>query len=329
MFNDRTGMGVQDDLRRQIADRLVEQREEIAADSVGILRFSGPETVDDDYCRRVAHAVIDLIAAAVRDARVDSTSGLVMATCGLVAERGLATDRLFTFVYLIERTVVDELAIDETLGATTESWPLVAQMIRRGSFDLLAACAERVRLEPSDGAIVDRLTTLYTWPLFEAVMTKEMERASRFGEPLALILFDIDNLSAINREYGYGVGDRVLERVGILLRKYFRQHDWVARQNEDGIAVLLSRTDPEWAVDLAERARRTVEERLEFHDHHTDRTVLVTVSAAVLTVVMPTGAALDAERLMVDAIAAVERIKLRGGNAVERVDIRAIPPAAV
>ena len=69
---------------------------------------------------------------------------------------------------------------DETLGATTEPWPLVAQLVRRASFDLLSAYTERAQLEPSDAAVVDRLTTLYTRPLFEAVLAKELERASRF-----------------------------------------------------------------------------------------------------------------------------------------------------
>ena len=86
-----------------------------------------------------------------------------------------------------------------------------------------------------------------------------------------MILFDVDHLSSINKEHGYGVGDEILERLGILIRKYFRQHDWVARHSEDSMAVLLTRTDAEHASELAERVRRTVEERLGFADHRTDQ----------------------------------------------------------
>ena len=100
--------------------------------------------------------------------------------------------------------------------------------------------------------------------------------------PLSLILFDVDRLSTINEEHGYGVGDKILERLGILIRQYFRQHDWVARHSEDSIAVLLTRTDAEHASELAERVRATVEERLGFIDHRTDRPVSVTLSAAVM-----------------------------------------------
>ena len=92
-----------------------------------------------------------------------------------------SVERLFTFAYLTERTTLDELALDDRIGATSEPWPLVAQLVRRGSFDLLGAYVERTQLEPSGAAITDKLTTLHTRPLFDAVLAKEVERAARFG----------------------------------------------------------------------------------------------------------------------------------------------------
>jgi len=228
--------------------------------------------------------------------------------------------RLFMFVYLLERSALDELAVNDTLGATTEPWPLVAQTVRRASFDLLAAYTERTQLEPSEAAIVDKLTTLHTRPVFDAVLGKEVERTNRYGAPMSLILFDVDRLSTINQEHGYGVGDKILERLGILIRQYFRQHDWVARYSEDSIAVLLSRTDAEPAADLAERVRATVEERLELTDHRTERPLHVTISAAVMNVTARPGAPIDPERLLADAEAALERAKQQGRNRVVRVD---------
>jgi len=130
----------------------------------------------------------------------------------------------------------------------------------------------------------------------------------------------VDHLSAINQEHGYGVGDRILERLGILIRNYFRQHDWVARHAEDSIAVLLSLTDDDRASDLAERVRSTVEERLGFVDHLTESPVPVTVSAAVINLTIAVGDVIDTERLMADAEAGLERAKRQGRNRVERVD---------
>jgi diguanylate cyclase (GGDEF)-like protein len=319
-FGDETNGQSQDDLRQQISTVLVEQLEIVTADTVAIFPYSGSEELDAGYRHRVGQLLTQLLAFAVRDGRLDARGGFVGDLHRMVLERSLSVERLFTFAYLTERTALDELALSETIGATSEPWPVVAQLVRRASFDLLAAYAERTQLEPSGTAIIDRLTTLYTRVMFDAVLAKEVERAGRYGYPISLILFDIDRLSAINKDYGYGVGDKVLERLGILIRKYFRQHDWVARYSEDSMAVLLSRTDAEQASDLAERVRHTVEERLWFTDHRSDSQVPVTVSAAVLNIQVAVGDVLDPERLVADAEAAIERAKRQGRNRVERAD---------
>jgi len=84
--------------------------------------------------------------------------------------------------------------------------------------------------------------------------------------------------------------------------------------------VLLTRTDGDHATDLAERVRATVEERLGFTDHRTERTVTVTVSAAVMNVRVALGDVIDPERLLTDAESAVERAKQQGRNRVVRID---------
>ena len=134
---------------------------------------------------------------------------------------------------------------------------------------------------PQRSAIEDPLTTLHTRPVLDAVLPKECCRAERFEHWLSMMLIDIDNLSAINKAHGYGVGDRILERMGILLRAYFREHDWVARYAEDTIAVLLPETTPADAMSLAERTRTMIEERLTFRDYRTEQRIVVTVSVAV------------------------------------------------
>ena len=65
-----------------------------------------------------------------------------MATCRVTLERRYG-GRLFALAYLTERTAVDELALNDAIGGTSESWPIVAQMVRRASFDFLAAYTER------------------------------------------------------------------------------------------------------------------------------------------------------------------------------------------
>jgi hypothetical protein len=52
------------------------------------------------------------------------------------------------------------------------------------------------------------LTTLYSRATFDAVLRKEVDRAGRSGQPLSIILLDVDRLSAINGDFDYGVGDK-------------------------------------------------------------------------------------------------------------------------
>lgn len=319
-FPDDAFGGAQDDLRRKIVAVVQERATALVADTVAVFPFSGSELLAPEYCDRIGGVIVDLLAVAIEEGKLDPHGNIAADLYRVARERHVSPNRLFTFVYLLERSVIDELALSEAIGVTTEPWPLVAQIVRRASFDMLAAYTERILLEPTEAGIVDRLTTLHTRALLDAVLAKEVERAGRLGYGVALILFDVDHLSDINQRHGYGVGDKILERLGIIIRQYFRQHDWVARHSEDSIAVLLSRTDPNHAAALAERVRATVEDRLEFMDHRTDQPVRITVSAAVINVDVAVGDTIDPERLLADAEAAVERAKKEGRNRVVRVD---------
>jgi diguanylate cyclase (GGDEF)-like protein len=311
--------GVQDDLRERVSNVLLDRATVITADTVAVFPYTVGAAIDSEQCARLGGALLRLLSAAVRDGHVDSRGELIAAVRALVFERSIETTHLFTCAYLVERTALDELALDASIGAMTEPWPLVAQLVRRGSFEYLGTYAGREPFGSSGGGTVtDTLTTLYTRPVFDAVLIKETERSGRLGYALALILFDVDGLSAINDAHGYGVGSQILERLGILMRRYFRQHDWVARHADDQFAVLLTGTDAAHAGELAERARVMVEQRLGFADHLSDAIVPVTVTAAVVNVAGTTGSVIDPERLLIDAEAALARAKQGGRNRVER-----------
>jgi diguanylate cyclase (GGDEF)-like protein len=309
------------DLREDVAHRLMDRLDIIISDAIVLFPFSAPQPLDADYCSRLGNVLVQLLATAVRDGRVDPRLGLVVNLQRLVAERGLPVERLFNFVYLTERSALDELALADQIGATSESWPLAFQLVRRGSFDLLAAFTDRLQQEPSASAVRDRLTTLYTRAMMDAVLATVLQRAERGRWPVALVVFDVDRLSEINESYGYGVGDRVLERMGIQMRKYFRQEDWVFRHAEDSIAVLLSETNADDAAALARHVLGMVEERLGFRDHHTDSRVQVSVSAAVVAAQHLEGALVDPERMVFEAEAALARAKQTGRSSIERVEI--------
>lgn len=317
------------DVRQRVSTRLWRRHELIAADAVSTLPFAQPTTLSAEYCGRIAQMVVRILASAVRDGVVDARGGAVAQLRIGVLERGLPTGQLFDLVCLCERAALDDLSAADEIATAGDPWTAVMQLVHRASFHLLAAFVERTQIDIGTAPFTDTLTTLHTWPIFEAVLIKECERAGRFGLPLALILFDVDRLTTINESHGYGVGDRILERLGILIRKYFRQHDWVARHSDDSIAVLLTNADADHAGQLAERVRSTVEERLGFADHRSDELVPVTVTAAVITVPGIGGGVVDPERLLVEAETTMKRAKEQGRNRVENASglsaIRTLP----
>ena len=298
--------------------RVLQERDDaIVSDTVAIFPYSGPQPLETDYCERLGRRLIQLMRSSIEGHLTGELEHLIDLQ-RLVADRSLPMQRLFDFVYLMERTVLDEIALDGAVGATSEPWPVVAHAVRKASFDLMSAYFERAQHDNAAPTITDKLTTLYSRAMMDVVLSTEVRRAERFSFPMALMVFDVDRLSEINSRDGYGVGDRVLERLGILIRKFFRQDDWVFRHGEDSIAVLLCQIGADDAFFLASRVVAMVEQRLGFKDHNTDGRVRVTVSAAAVTGQGSLGEPFDAERLLLEADAALKRAKSLGRNRVER-----------
>ena len=311
--------GAQRDLRQQVGDRLLKRADIVAAD-VAALFPDGASNSDVSFWRGLARQLIRLLACSIREGRIASDGTLLADLDGVLINRDLSIEKLFAVAYVAERAALDDLALDERIGSTTEAWPLAAQLVRRASFDGLAAYLARSHFSPRTAAITDRLTTLCTRALFDAALAKELERASRFGHALSLILFDVDHLSAINTQYGQAVGDKILERMGILVGSYFRRYDWTARYSDDSVAALLPETAAGEATELAEQVRTTLEHRLAFVDYASDRSVPVRVSAAIVNLDVTAGDVIDPQRLAADAESALARATRNGGGRRERVD---------
>jgi diguanylate cyclase (GGDEF)-like protein len=118
-----------------------------------------------------------------------------------------------------------------------------------------------------DGAAVERLlglarTDALTGALnrrgLEALLEREAARAERTGEPLTLLVVDLDGFKAVNDRHGHLWGDRVLCRVADLLASESRASDRVARLGGDEFVVVLAATDAEGARIVARRIQRAI-----------------------------------------------------------------------
>ena len=107
-------------------------------------------------------------------------------------------------------------------------------------------------------ATTDSLTGTLTRRSFDLEVSREIDRASRYGRPLSFILFDIDRFKAINDQYGHATGDVVLYQVARLCMSSLRTVDFVGRIGGEEFAVVLPETADAGARETAERLRSAV-----------------------------------------------------------------------
>ena len=122
-------------------------------------------------------------------------------------------------------------------------------------------------------AHTDALTGLANRRVFEEALVREVARAQRSGEPVSLVLFDIDHFKAVNDTFGHQLGDEVLRAVGRALADACRDADLPARYGGEEFAVLLPACAPREGFRVAQRLRAAVAQA--------DVPVPLTVSAGV------------------------------------------------
>jgi diguanylate cyclase (GGDEF)-like protein/excisionase family DNA binding protein len=299
------------DVREQTAEAIRQRKAGLVSD----LSAAVPDgvTVDADTWTACIDALVALLTTIVDAGKIEDRRGTVHLLSD--ASPWLTIGRLLHLMQHVERAVLDELALHDRLGATSERWPIVAQSVRSAMLEVIGAFAEGERVRTG---LRDPLTTLFSRDLFDVALQQETERAERHGHGIAVILFDIDDFSTINRVHGYGAGNRLLERLGILSRRFFRTHDWVARHGDDSIAALLPETTLDQAAVLANRFRETVQQRLVLFDHKSEASTTVTVSASAVGT-DHVQSEVEPRYVMVEAEAALLRAKMNGRNRVERV----------
>lgn len=104
-------------------------------------------------------------------------------------------------------------------------------------------------------AATDSLTGLYNRRFFEDQCDKELNRALRYNQHLALVLMDLHQFKEVNDHYGHPRGDDLLRTAATVLRKSLRTSDYAFRIGGDEFALLLVQADADQALTLARRVR--------------------------------------------------------------------------
>jgi diguanylate cyclase (GGDEF)-like protein len=124
-------------------------------------------------------------------------------------------------------------------------------------------------------------------------LKEEIARSVRSGDPLGLLMLDLDHFKAINDTYGHLVGDRVLQAVVRAARQVLRDGDVFVRYGGEEFLIVLPGAGSEDRLRMAERLRRAVAESAVTE---AGQRILVTVSIGVAG--MPDEAAADLDELI-------------------------------
>jgi diguanylate cyclase (GGDEF)-like protein len=111
----------------------------------------------------------------------------------------------------------------------------------------------RMHEEAQRLSLTDPLTGLWNYRYLRESLRREVERASRFGRMLTVLVLDLDHFKDVNDTYGHGAGDTVLIEFARRLRVGLREVDVAFRQGGEEFVVLLPETDAYGGTIVAER----------------------------------------------------------------------------
>jgi diguanylate cyclase (GGDEF)-like protein len=186
--------------------------------------------------------------------------------------------------------------------------------VARGSVQILGqALTHQLRNQEllSNVVFVDWLTQVYNRSFLDQQLPLEVERATRNGESVALLVIDLDDFKLINDTWGHDVGDIVLKEFAAMLRRTLRKVDQVFRYGGEEFVVILPRLKLESALLAAERLRTEIEKQ-EFRIQQDDENP-IRVTVSIGGAIFPQDA-LSEEVLFKKADEACYRAKAAGKN---------------
>ena len=192
------------------------------------------------------------IAAHVRAPRESSARRLLTWSLAI----GAAALYVRAFVAMLSATPSGAISAPGGIAAASMLVVFAACIVATLGFIMLHK--ERAEAEALRLATMDPLTGAYNRRTFHEIAERELSRVRRGGQPLSIVMVDIDNFRQINEKHGHRVGDAVLARVAETIRAALRKEDMLVRYGGEEFLVLLPDVPGPGAVVVAGRVRRMV-----------------------------------------------------------------------
>ncbi|MGX7706988.1 GGDEF domain-containing protein [Methylobacterium sp. Gmos1] len=152
------------------------------------------------------------------------------------------------------REIVSSLVVT-TRDVAANNRTLEARMREsRNEIETLRETLEAVRVE----SLTDPLTGIGNRKHFEEMLHKAVDHAAVQGQPLCLIVLDIDHFKRFNDLYGHLTGDQVLRLVAMTMRESVEPRTTIARFGGEEFGIILPGSDRDEAREVAEKVRTSV-----------------------------------------------------------------------
>lgn len=157
----------------------------------------------------------------------------------------------------------DSKVIREIVAQLISETKDVEQQNRNLSEQLAASQAQVLELRESLDSVryeslTDDLTTLANRKHFDRSLLQAMEEAEESGEPLSLLMTDIDHFKKFNDTFGHQTGDQVLRLVAMAVKQNVKGQDIPCRYGGEEFAAILPRTNLRQSMAVAESIRKAV-----------------------------------------------------------------------
>jgi diguanylate cyclase (GGDEF)-like protein len=130
------------------------------------------------------------------------------------------------------------------------------EMLRLAArFNSMAASIQQLHEQVEEAATTDQLTGLHNRRFVMEILSREIARALRGGEPLAVIMADVDGLKQINDRLGHGGGDHAIRHIATALTDAVRHGDYAARFGGDEFVAVLPGCPEDLLATILERLR--------------------------------------------------------------------------